>query len=122
MKLCRKCKERDSDPGFETCAVCRGAERERLRALRQSWVDQKLCVRCGIRPARKGRRTCDFCPKQIQDARDKRAAERRDKGLCLLCERKAAVGKLHCSFHLQLLAERGRHKREQRKRKASKKR
>jgi hypothetical protein len=48
-------------------------------------IKAKLCVDCGLNPPWENRNRCEWCLVYISQARQKRHAERRAAGLCVLC-------------------------------------
>jgi hypothetical protein len=74
------------------CARHRRLNRNKAISRSQELEKNELCVRCGMRPPRKGVKSCSPCIIYWAAAMKKVREERRAKGLCVRCGRKAQVG------------------------------
>lgn len=135
--LCRYCKRQDAYTisGHALCAECAEKDRERQRkrrakdggkknrdrvkALRDTWRAEGVCTYCGKRKPKAGMTLCDICAaKQRQRVHDRRVEKavnwpRGANGYCWTCnKRKAMEGKKLCEACFNTAVENGKKGRE----------
>lgn len=61
--------------------------------------DPSLCKECHSRPHQRDRSRCADCAERRREEAAATRAERRQKGLCLTCGKRARPGRRYCQTH-----------------------